>query len=55
MSCESGWTDIIKEIGDILFAASHQGEALVTILSRLLSRDRPDEIQLGAAKWLVSI
>ena len=35
--------------------ATHQGEQLVQIFTKLLSRDRPDEIQLGAAKWWVSI
>ena len=33
--------------------ASHEGENLIQIFTKLLSRDRPDEIQLGAAKWLV--
>ena len=35
------------------FLASHEGENLIQIFTKLLSRDRPDEIQLGAAKWLV--
>ena len=35
--------------------ATHQGEQLVQIFTKLLSRDRPDEIQLGAAKWWVAI
>ena len=36
-----------------LLLASHEGENLIQIFTKLLSRDRPDEIQLGAAKWLV--
>ena len=36
-----------------LLIASHEGENLIQIFTKLLSRDRPDEIQLGAAKWLV--
>lgn len=37
----------------LFFVAMHQGEGLIQIFTKLLSRDRPDEIQLGAAKWLV--
>ena len=33
--------------------ASHEGDNLIQIFSKLLSRGRPDETQLGAAKWLV--
>ena len=36
-----------------LLLASHEGANLIQIFTKLLSRDRPDEIQLGAAKWLV--
>ena len=34
-----------------LFIATHQGQNLIQIFTKLLSRDRPEEIQLGAAKW----
>ncbi|XP_058941840.1 armadillo repeat-containing protein 8 [Pocillopora verrucosa] len=36
-------------------SATHQGEQLVQIFTKLLSRDRPDEIQLGAAKCLTNM
>lgn len=36
-------------------SATHQGERLVQIFTKLLSRDRPDEIQLGAAKCLTNM
>lgn len=36
-------------------SATHQGEQLVQVFTRLLSRDRPDEVQLGAAKCLTNM
>ncbi|KAJ7391999.1 Armadillo repeat-containing protein 8 [Desmophyllum pertusum] len=36
-------------------SATHQGERLIQIFTKLLSRDRPDEIQLGAAKCLTNM
>ncbi|KAM7446608.1 Armadillo repeat-containing protein 8 [Porites harrisoni] len=36
-------------------SASHEGENLIQIFTKLLSRDRPDEIQLGAAKCLTNM
>ncbi|XP_078344831.1 armadillo repeat-containing protein 8-like isoform X1 [Oculina patagonica] len=36
-------------------SATHQGEQLIQIFTRLLSRDRPDEVQLGAAKCLTNM
>ena len=46
-----GWLQ--KTISFLFLLASHGGENLIQIFTKLLSRDRPDEIQLGAAKWLV--
>ena len=46
-----GWLQ--KAISFLFLLASHEGENLIQIFTKLLSRDRPDEIQLGAAKWLV--
>ena len=46
-----GWLQ--KTISFLFLLASHEGENLIQIFTKLLSRDRPDEIQLGAAKWLV--
>lgn len=36
-------------------SASHQGQNLIQIFTKLLSRDRPEEIQLGAAKCLTNM
>lgn len=36
-------------------SATHQGEGLIQVFTKLLSRDRPDEIQLGAAKCLTNM
>ena len=39
----------------VFFLATQQGKSLIEVFTKLLSRDRPDEIQLGAAKWSVSV
>lgn len=36
-------------------SATQQGKSLIEVFTKLLSRDRPDEIQLGAAKCLTNM